>query len=523
MTGLKTLATSSKHRRIAALTLVLLAGTALGGYGIARADETAGLNASAAVQKNFTPVPDFSALVTALKPAVVSITVHLKISDASEQVPDPNDQGGQSGPGGASPFPFPFPMPGFGGGQAPQPQAVEAKGSGFIINSDGTIVTNNHVVKNAKSITVTLSDGQSYPAKVIGADPRTDLAVVKVSAGHPLPFVELGDSRAVIPGEWVIAMGNPFGLSNTVTAGIVSALGRDIGDGPYDRFIQIDAPINEGNSGGPLFDQKGRVIGINTAILSPSGGSVGIGFAIPSDMIKRVVTQLVASGKVTRGYLGVEAQMITPTMAQAMGLPDGQDGAPVGALIAGISPSSPAFRAGLKPGDVITKVDGAPVTNPGDLAIDIANVDPGHDTSIDYLRNGKPHTLTVAVATLPTNPNKDFGTNGASGPDMTAHGDIGLTLAPLTGHDLAQLNLPNGTQGAVVAQVQPGSPADEAGLQSGDLLVGVGNDPITSPDQAAAAIKSAEGKGGKALALRVVRNGEALFVAVKVPDSKKAG
>ena len=234
-----------------------------------------------------------------------------------------SDDNGDSGNGAPPGFPqLPGFPPGFPFGGAPaQPQAVEAKGSGFIINSSGIVVTNNHVVKDAKTVSVTLSDGTSYPAKIIGTDPKTDLAVLKINVGHPLPYVELGSSKKVEPGEWVVAMGNPFGLGGTVTAGIVSALGRNIGDGPYDRFIQIDAPINEGNSGGPLFDQHGQVIGINTAILTPSGGSVGIGFAIPSDMVKRVVTQLVDSGKVTRGYLGVAAQQISPQMAQAMGLP----------------------------------------------------------------------------------------------------------------------------------------------------------------------------------------------------------
>src|SRR6516165_3215528 len=293
--------------RAAALSLALLGSTALVSLPAYAADPS--LNASAAVAHNFAPVQDFSGLVKAVSPAVVSVDVHLKLSQTSD---DQGDNGGQGAPPGLPPgFPqipgLPF---GFGGQQQP-PQAVEAKGSGFIIDSSGIIVTNNHVVKDARTVSVTMSDGNSYPAKIIGTDPKTDLAVIKISAGHPLPYVELGDSAAVVPGEWVIAMGNPFGLDGTVTAGIVSALGRDIGDGPYDKFIQIDAPINEGNSGGPLFDQKGQVIGINTAILSPSGGSVGIGFAIPSNTIKRITAQLISSGKVVRGYLGVAAQEIS--------------------------------------------------------------------------------------------------------------------------------------------------------------------------------------------------------------------
>jgi serine protease Do len=407
---------------------------------------------------------------------------------------------------------FPF---GMGGGGQMQPQAVEAKGSGFIIDSDGIVVTNNHVVKDAATISVTLSDGESLPAKVIGTDPKTDLAVLKISAGHKLPYVELGDSANVVPGEWVVAMGNPFGLSSTVTAGIVSALGRDIGDGPYDKFIQIDAPINEGNSGGPLFDQRGEVIGINTAILTPTGGSVGIGFAIPSDMIKHVVTQLVASGKVVRGYLGVAAQEISPQMAQAMNLPSA-DPTTDGALVAAISPGSPAFRAGLQPGDVITGVNGQTVTNPNDLASDIANVDPGHDTSITYLRGGQSHQLSVAVATMPANPDADFAAGsgpGQTAPAVTQH-RLGLTLAPLTDDARSQLNVPAGTNGALISQVQPNSPADQAGLQPGDLVVGVGPTSVATPDQAVSAIRGAEHAGNAAVALRIVRQGQSLFVGV---------
>ena len=314
------------------------------------------------MQQNFTPVPDFSGLVKRVTPAVVSVDVKLKVDQASDDSDSGSSGQAQNGlPPGFPQIPgFPPGFP-FGFGAPQQPQAVEAKGSGFIIDSNGTIVTNNHVVKGAKTVTVTLSDGDTYPAKIIGTDPKTDLAVLKIEAGKPLPYVELGSSQDVATGQWVVAMGNPFGLGNTVTTGIISALGRDIGDGPYDRFIQTDAPINEGNSGGPLFNQKGQVIGVNTAILSPSGGSVGIGFAIPSDMIKRVVTQLIAHGKVTRGFLGVSAQEISPQMAQALKLPMANPNND-GALIAAVAPNSPAAKAGLKAGDVIIAVNGQTVT-----------------------------------------------------------------------------------------------------------------------------------------------------------------
>ncbi len=504
----------TKLNRGTALTLALLGAAVLGGLGRAQAADNSGLNETAAVQKNFTPIGDFTNLVKNVAPAVVSIDVHLKLDQTSD------DQDG--GPAGAMPpgFPqlpglppgFPFDMQGNGA----QPQPVEAKGSGFIISSSGIVVTNNHVVKDARTISVTLSSGASYPAKVIGTDPKTDLAVLRISAGHPLPYVEMASSKDVEPGEWVVAMGNPFGLDGTVTAGIVSALGRDIGDGPYDKFIQIDAPINEGNSGGPLFNQRGQVIGINTAILTPTGGSVGIGFAIPSDMIKRVVTQLISNGKVVRGYLGVAAQEISPQIAQALGLPTA-DPATDGALVAAVSAGSPASRAGLKPMDVITKVNGATVKNPSDLADDIANVNPGQNTSIGFLRAGHQQNISVAVTTMPANPNAGFQEGGQNQPGQPpSHGELGLTLAPLTQDTRSQLNLPPGATGAVIVAVKPNSAADQAGLQPGDLLAGVGAQNITSPDDAVAAIDAARKSGASAVALRVVRQGEALFVGISL-------
>ncbi len=500
--------------RAAALSLALLGSTALICPPALAADPS--LDATKSVEQGFSPLPDFASLVKRVSPAVVSVDVHLKLDQTSDQSGD----GGDNGPGdqGQSGLPPGFPqipgLPfGFGFGVPQQPQAVEAKGSGFVIDSSGIIITNDHVVKDARTVTVTLSDGNTYPAKIIGTDPKTDLAVLKISAGHPLTYLELGDSATVTPGEWVIAMGNPFGLDGTVTAGIVSALGRDIGDGPYDRFIQIDAPINEGNSGGPLFNQKGQVIGINTAILSPTGGSVGIGFAIPSNTIKRITTQLIASGKVVRGYLGVAAQEISPQMAQALGLPV-LDPTKDGALIAAISPGSPAEHAGLKAGDVITAVNGAKVTNPGDLASDIANVGPNQQAKIDYLRNGAQQSVSVAVTTMPANPDAAFQQNGGSQSGPASHGALGLTLAPLTPDARSQLNLPDSATGAVITAVTPNSPADVAGLQPGDLLVGVGATTVNTPADAVDAIATARKTGSGAVALRIIRQGQALFVGI---------
>jgi serine protease Do len=340
--------------RRSAIAAVLLAGTALGGFavghaGLAATEAAPGapVNPPGSGMTGHT-LPDFTDLVTQVKPAVVSITTKLQASPAADE----------DGP--QLPMPFrQFPFGGMGPQMGPQAHAIEARGSGFIVDANGTVVTNNHVVKDAKSVSVTLDDGTQLPAKVIGRDARTDIAVLKIDAHKQLPYIQLGNSANVKPGQWVVAMGNPFGLGGTVTAGIVSASGRDIGAGPYDQFIQIDAPINQGNSGGPLFTQDGKVIGMNTAILSPSGGSIGIGFAIPSDMIHTVVAQLEKTGKVTRGYIGVEAQQVSDTMAKAMHLSEKS-----GALIAGVQNDTPAAHSGLQPGDVITGVNGQAVKNP---------------------------------------------------------------------------------------------------------------------------------------------------------------
>jgi len=497
--------------RSGALAAALLAGTALGGFAagnasLAQTDATAVNPPGATVTQHV--LPDFSDLVTQVKPAVVSITTKLKVTDAADV-----------GPGQ---LPFPFNQPPFnqmiphGHGQGGPGQAIEARGSGFIVDANGTVVTNNHVVKDAKSVSVTLDDGTVLTAKVIGADPRTDIAVLKIDAHRKLPFIQLGNSANVKPGQWVVAMGNPFGLGGTVTAGIVSASGRDIGEGPYDQFIQVDAPINQGNSGGPLFTQDGKVIGMNTAIFSPSGGSVGIGFAIPSDMIRTVITQLEKDGHVTRGYIGVEAQQINPTTAQALHLTDQS-----GALLAGVQPDSPAQRAGLQPGDVIRSLNGEAVKNPRDLAVHVAGVQPGETAKLEVVRDGQSKTVEVKVGELP-------GDQTASLNGGQQHGDhharLGIGLAALTPDIRDQLNLPEGVRGAVVSEVQPGSPADQAGLQQGDVIVGVGTEAVHSPAEAAKALRAAENGSDHALALRILRNGEPAFVGLNLaPQDQEQG
>ncbi len=493
------------HRiRRAALVAALLASTSLGGFALghnAWADDAAPVNPPGAqVQPHV--LPDFSNLVTQVKPAVVSITNKLRPTPAALE-------GDQQTQMQQLPFPFNQMIP-----NMPQQRerAAEARGSGFIISADGIVVTNNHVVKGAKTLSVTLDDGTVLPAKVIGVDPRTDIAVLKVSAGHPLPFIQLGNSRDVKPGEWVVAMGNPFGLSSSVTAGIVSAVSRDIGAGPYDQFIQVDAPINQGNSGGPLFTQDGKVIGMNTAILSPTGGSVGIGFAIPSDMIRTVSAELQKDGKVVRGYVGVEAQQITPSTAQALHLKENG-----GALLAGVQPDSPAAAAGLQPGDVIQAVNGTTIANPRELALNVANIQPGDKAHLSVLRDGQAKDVTVKVGALP---NEQTASNETKGSEA-GRAQIGLALGPLSPDMRDQLDVPEGTQGAVVQRVQPGSPAEAAGLQPGDVIVGVGTRSVNSPSEAARAMRTALNGSDHSLALRVIRNGQPVFVGVTIGDQNQ--
>ncbi len=484
--------TLARRSRRPALAAVLLAGTALAGYAAgqvglaATVAETQGRPVNPPGIVTTHTVPDFTDLVDKVKPAVVSITSRMNADAVAEEE-------------GEMPMPF---------GQMPgtHPRSIEARGSGFIVDANGTVVTNNHVVRGAKTVSVTLDDGTQLPAKVIGRDARTDVAVLHVDAKHPLPYIQLGDSNTVKPGEWVVAMGNPFGLGGSVTAGIVSALGRDIGAGPYDQFIQIDAPINQGNSGGPLFTQDGKVVGINTAILSPSGGSIGIGFAIPSNTVKTVVADLENNGHVTRGFIGVEAQPLSAGIAKALHV--GEAG---GALIAGVNPDSPAAKAGLQPGDVVSAVDGQSIANARQLALDIATVKPGQQATLEVLRDGQKKTLT---ATVGEQPGESQTADAAASNQTGGKGRIGVALAPISPDAREQLSLPEGAKGAVVAEVRPGSPAEQAGLRSGDVIVGVGAKAVSSPEDAVKAIKAATGGADGAVALRIIRDGQPAFVAV---------
>jgi len=478
--------------------LVLLAGTAA--LALIAAPVSASYAQSGAIEPTpLSHLPDFVGLVKEVKPAVVSITS--KFAHTEEEQPQI-----QGNPFGGMPFPF-------GQMQPHSNRPSEARGSGFIIDGTGTVVTNNHVVKGATSVTVTLSDGTELPAKVLGRDPRTDVAVLKLISKRHFQFIQLGDSDLAEPGAWVIAVGNPFGLGGSVTSGIVSARGRDIGEGPYDNFIQVDAPINPGNSGGPLFTQDGKVVGMNTAITSPSGGSVGIGFAIPSNTIKNVVTQLEKTGHVTRGFIGVQTQAVTAAMAGALKLPQ-NDTEDRGALVASVEPDSPAAKAGVQAGDVVLGVNGKMVGSPRELAIAIAGVTPGDKATLDVVRNGTHQNIAVTVGTLSgdaANPNSLNGED-SSGPSL------GVNLSPITSQLRQQLNLPDSARGAVITEIKPGSAAEQAGIQPGDVIIGVGDKTISTPAEASAAIHAAL-KANHAVALRILRNGESLFVGVQIGDT----
>lgn len=329
----------------------------------------------------------YADLVARVAPAVVYIEVTQKAQNAEF---NPSDL-----PPGFEEFSrrFGIPLPGQPGGPEGQGPQQTGVGTGFVISASGDIVTNNHVVEGAENVTVTLADGTKLQAKVVGTDPATDLALIRVEAGHDLPFVEWGDSTALRVGQDVVAIGNPFGLGNTVTAGIVSALGRDINSGPFDNYIQTDAAINRGNSGGPLFDAAGRVVGINTAIFSPSGGSVGIGFAVPAETARTVIADLSDDGKVERGWLGVAIQPVTEDIAAAIGID-----AAKGALIADVTADTPAARAGLKRGDIVTAVNGIGVDEPRDLTRLVATARPGTEVTIAILRAGQPTDIAVTLS-----------------------------------------------------------------------------------------------------------------------------
>jgi serine protease Do len=384
-------------------------------------------------------------------------------------------------------------------GKIPRTSQVHSLGSGFLIRADGYIVTNNHVVADATDVKVKLADGREFRAKVVGRDEQTDLALVKIEATG-LPGIPLGDSDKLQVGDPVMAIGNPFGLQGTVTTGIVSAIGRVIGEGPYDNFIQTDASINPGNSGGPLVNTAGEVVGINTAIFSQSGGSVGIGFAIPINEAKTILPQLQAKGQVTRGWLGVGIQAVTPELVKALHLPKDE-----GALVAQVQANSPAAAAGLKPGDVIVEYEGHPVSRMAELPRLVAATPIGQSASLKVLRDGQPLTLTATIAEHP-------GATEAA-PAAPAREELGITVQPLTPALAQQLGVPD-RSGLVVTGVKDGGPAAEAGLQPGDVILQADRKPVSTGADLRKVL--AEHKAGGPVLLWIRRKDISLFVAVNL-------
>ena len=436
----------------------------------------------------------FADLVAKVKPAVISVRV--KINQASIAL----DQKELPFPPGSPMEKFfrQFGMP--GNDQAQKPRIVTGEGSGFFISADGYAVTNYHVVDHASSVKITTDDGKNYDAKVIGTDEKTDLALIKVEGGN-FSYVKFADHTPRV-GDWVVAVGNPFGLGGTVTAGIVSARGRDIGAGPYDDFIQIDAPINKGNSGGPAFDLNGNVIGVNTAIFSPSGGSVGIGFDIPADTAKTVVAQLKDKGHVVRGWIGVQIQPVTPEIADSLGLKNSE-----GALVAEPQADSPAAKAGVKAGDVITALNGAPVKDSHDLARKIGAMAPGTSVTLGMLRNGEQKTVSLTLGQLPEQQQAKADTSETPNGDVAR---LGLTLAPAG--DVAGA----AGKGVVVTGVDPNGRAAEHGFQTGDVILDVGGKAVSKPSDVRDRLTDLRKEGKHTVLMRVKSADATKFVAMPI-------
>jgi serine protease Do len=382
------------------------------------------------------------------------------------------------------------------------------QGSGFFISADGYAVTNNHVVDKAESVDVTTDEGKSYTAKVIGSDARTDLALIKIEGRTDFPHVKFSDHPPRI-GDWVLAVGNPFGLGGSVTAGIVSARGRDIGAGPYDDFIQIDAPVNKGNSGGPTFDVDGDVIGVNTAIFSPSGGSVGIAFAIPADTVKSVIAQLKDKGVVTRGWIGVQIQPVTQDIADSLGIKKAE-----GALVAEPQAGSPAAKAGIKSGDVILSVNDEKVKDARSLARTISGMAPGTSVRLGLLHEGKEDTVSLTLGELPKERQARADTgNEERGNPSSDEPKLGLSLAP------ASKVAGSETEGVVVTGVDPSGPAADHGVKTGDVILEVGGKIVATPADVRKAVGDAHSSGKRTVLMRVKSGDATRFVAIPIGNA----
>ena len=498
-----------KRARSAMLAGVAVLGLLAGGSAVSLATQTPP-PANAGLTTNYT-YTGYADLVQAVKPAVVNVRVEREASG------DEVAQGQMADPEMRRFFERFFGEQGQGQGQGPMraPQRPHERergeGSGFIISADGLIVTNAHVAGGADKITVLLDDGTELPAKLKGIDEKTDLALISVSAGKPLPYVTFGDSSKVRVGDAVVAVGNPFGLGGTVTSGIVSATGREIGSGPYDDFLQVDAPINRGNSGGPTFNLQGEVVGINSAIFSPSGGSVGIGFAISSNLAKQVIADLRDDGKVERGWLGVQIQGVDEDLASNLEL-----GKPRGALVSQVQKDSPAAAAGMKQGDVVLTFDGKPIDRVGQLSRAVAAVLPGHKAEMVVWRDGKEVNIQAAVGEMPGQDQVAAAEPAEAGKDQPK---LGLALAPISPEQRKELGLDAEHKGVLVTDVAPGGPAEAKGLQAGDVILSIDRKPVAQPSDVVAAIRKAHENGAKSVLLYVSRDGNERFEAVPLATS----
>jgi serine protease Do len=456
------------------------------------------------VRKVAQPV-GFADIVEKVKPSVISVKVNINEKVSKDDNDDSPFQPGSPMERFFRRFGGPDGMPpGLRGGPHGH-GVVTGQGSGFFISADGYAVTNNHVVDGADKVEVTTDDGKTYKAKVIGTDARTDLALIKIEGGSNFPFTKLSETKPRI-GDWVLAVGNPFGLGGTVTAGIVSASGRDIGNGPYDDFIQIDAPVNKGNSGGPAFNTEGEVIGVNTAIYSPSGGSVGIAFSIPAPTVKSVVAQLKDKGSVSRGWIGVQIQPVTPDIADSLGLKKAE-----GALVAEPQANGPAAKAGIESGDVITAVNGETVKDARELARTIGGLAPGNAVKLNVLHKGQDKVINLTLGQLPntieakTDTDKDDKGGAAHGTDVPK---LGMTIAP------ANTVAGAGKDGVVVTEVDPKSAAAERGFKEGDVILEVAGKTVTNATDVREAINAARSDNKNSVLMRIKSGGQSRFVAV---------
>jgi serine protease Do len=443
----------------------------------------------------------FADVVQKVKPAVISVRVKLR-GDGATVASNESDGDQLPFPKG-SPFERffrEFGLPNLPNGRGMQ-QFTLAQGSGFFISADGYAVTNNHVVANAQSLEVATDDGKTYTAKVVGTDPKTDVALIKIDGGGNFPYVKFSETEPRV-GDWVVAVGNPYGLGGTVTAGIISARGRDIGTGPYDDFIQIDAPVNKGNSGGPAFDGSGNVVGMTTAIYSPSGGSIGIGFAIPADTVKAVVAELKEHGTVTRGWIGVHIQTVTKDIADSLGLKTTE-----GALVTEPEADGPAAKAGIVAGDLIQSVNGQEVKDSRDLAKKIAAIKPGETAKLGILHDGSQKTVPVTLAKMA---DENVAQSGPSGGSSQGAAPLGLTLAP------AGAVAGKGSQGVVVTNVNPDGPAAEHGIRTGDLILDVSGKAVNTPAEVREAVNQARSAHKPTVLMRIKSNDSTHFVAVPV-------